>query len=169
MAAIGNIADEDPELARRVVGLKWLHEELTDAQLLTIVRIGFLAHEEPSLARDIGASPGVADDVTEEEGFVLDLLLELASDDPSIARRIVNSPEIDEGIRVDELVALAGSQTYFRDRLRGEHPKVWEIISRYPWISEGDTGKGNIQTGLQASPLPVDGLNARNQWALAII
>ena len=57
LTAIGNIADEDPELARRVVGLSWLREELTDAQLLTIVRIGFLAHEEPSLARDIVASP----------------------------------------------------------------------------------------------------------------
>ena len=94
----------------------------------------------------------------------------MASDDPSIARRIVDSPEIDEGIRVDELVALAGSQTYFRDRLRGEHPKIWEIISKYPWISGGETGRvENILTGLLASPLPVDGLNARNQWALAII
>lgn len=170
LAAIGSITDSDPELARSVVGLPWLREELTDDQLLTIVRIGDLAHQEPSLASNVVSSRWFAGGVTQEEGFVLDLLLEIASDDPSIARRIVDSVANAESVKLDELAPLAGSQTYFQDRMEREHPEIWEIISDYAWITDGKTGREwNTQSGLLASPLPVDGLSERNQWALAII
>ena len=167
---IRDIAAENPELSRSVTQLPWLQDEIDDFKLLAVGSVSDIAREDSAVAEQVVQTPWVADGVNEEEQFVLEVVRDIAAEDPELARRVLDSPGVSDGLSSRELADITGSENYYLERIRREHPAIWEIIREYPWISDALSQRSEAaSSGLLASPLYAGDLSRWELGALSLV
>lgn len=167
---IRELADKNTGLARRVVQLAWIQEEIDDDKLLALSSIGDIADVSDAIAGRAIDKTWVADGVSERERFVLDAVRDIASDDPEVALQMLDSPSVADGLSPQELERFTGSRGYLLERIRAEYPRLWETIRGYDWVSQAISRTAPASpSGILASPLPVGDLTSQQRWVLIFV
>ncbi len=154
---IAEIALADPDLAARVVNLPWLADDLLeDHELSSLNQLNSIAAIESGLAKSLVDAPFQEGGISLSEQLTLVVVLDVAEEDLALARKIANSPEVADGINVEEMASLTGTDSYFLDALERDHPAVAEVVHGYSWLPLGISRHQELQatgTGLLAFPL----------------